>query len=110
MDCMTMSPDDIRREAYTIRKGVCPNLKTETGGYSQPLITLVGGVGDMDSNNNTQYKQQNRIYDSEGLAISECTSPSFNPWYTEGGDENQHIRIRKLTPRECWRSSHGFHG
>ena len=86
--------------------GLAPTLMINGGGYSQPMIIepkLVGGVGEMDSNNNTQYKQQNRIYDSEGLAISECTSPSFNPWYTEGGDENQHIRIRKLTPRECWR-------
>ena len=56
-----------------------------------------GGVGSMDSNNGTQFKQQNRIYDSNGLALCESATKSFNPWYTDG------VRIRKLTPRECWR-------
>lgn len=51
----------------------------------------------MTSNNNTQYHQQNRIYDSEGVALCESSSKSFNPWYRHG------VRIRKLTPRECWR-------
>lgn len=70
------------------------------GGLSRSLMvkespTLVGGIGEMSSNNNTQFYQQNRIYDSEGIALCESSSSSFNPWYTEG------VRIRKLTSREC---------
>jgi len=81
----------------------------------------------MVSNNNTQYYQQDRIYDSDGVALCES---SFNPWYAvasrKRGDTHKieesnreesnaitsintdymvgnGIRIRKLTPRETWR-------
>lgn len=58
---------------------------------------LVGGVGQMKSNNGTQYYQQDRIYDSEEIALCQSANESFNPWYKSG------LRIRKLTPRETWR-------
>ena len=64
--------------------GVCVNDKPK----------VLGGVGEKDSNNNTQWKQQNRIYD-DNVAISVTTS--FNPYYKDS------LRIRKLTPRECFR-------
>ena len=51
----------------------------------------------MKSNNGTQYYQQDRIYDSEEIALCQSANESFNPWYQTG------LRIRKLTPRECWR-------
>lgn len=59
--------------------------------------TLVGGVGEMQSNNGKQYYQQNRIYDSENVALCQSANESFNPWYKTD------LRIRKLTPRECYR-------
>lgn len=59
--------------------------------------TLVGGVGEMLSNNGTQYYQQNRVYDSENIALCQSAHKSFNPWYKTD------LRIRKLTPRECYR-------
>lgn len=101
-----------------VKKDIVPTIpahighgKSEMGDLNcmvKEVPTLVGGVGNMTSNNNTQYYQQNRIYDSNAVALCQSGHKEFNPWYTEGGDENQHIRIRKLTPRECWRSSHGF--
>lgn len=60
-------------------------------------IRLVGGVGLMKSNNNTQFYQQDRIYDADGIALCQSANEQFNPWYKQG------IRIRKLTPKECWR-------
>lgn len=85
-------------------KDVSPSITNlgQGGGLSRSLMvketpTLVGGVGTMSSNKGTQFYQQNRIYDSEGIALCQSSSESFNPWYTEG------IRIRKLTPKECWR-------
>lgn len=60
-------------------------------------IKLVGGVGLMKSNNNTQFYQQDRIYDEEGVALCQSANEQFNPWYKTG------VRIRKLTPKECWR-------
>lgn len=57
---------------------------------------VLGGVGDKDSNSGTQWKQQNRVYDVDKIAISNTTS--FRLYYG-----NNQFRIRKLTPKECWR-------
>ena len=97
--------------------GVCVNDKPK----------VLGGIGEKDSNNNTQWKQQNRIYD-DNVAISITTA--FNPYYAcamrgrEGKQQielsnreiantittvqkdsmvSNNLRIRKLTPRECFR-------
>ena len=69
---------------------------------------VVGGVGEKKSNGGTQYYLQDRIYDGD-KAVSIATA--FNPFYKV--DENEDIqtkdfkaaglRIRKLTPRECFR-------
>jgi DNA (cytosine-5)-methyltransferase 1 len=86
-----------------------PNSKTRRGrvgrGVAQTLTTspqqavveprVIGGIGDKKSNGGTQWYQQDRVYDNE-LAISVTTS--FNPFY-----KDCNYRIRKLTPKECWR-------
>lgn len=38
-----------------------------------------GGVGEKTSNKKTQWHQQDRIYDADGIAL--CISSAFNPWY-----------------------------
>ena len=40
---------------------------------------------------------KDRVYDSNGIATCCATSNFFMPNYTDG------LRIRKLTPKECWR-------
>lgn len=60
-------------------------------------IKLVGGIGEKKSNNGTQYYQQDRVYDSENIALCQSANEGFNPWYKSG------LRIRKLTPKECVR-------
>ena len=65
--------------------------KIKQGGNTEPKV--LGGIGEKDSNNGTQWKQQNRIYDDK-VAISVCTA--FNPYYKDN------LRIRKLTPKESW--------
>ena len=55
---------------------------------------LVGGVGEKDSNNNTQWKQQNRIYSSSS---SISLSTGFMPYF------DMELAIRKPTPLECFR-------
>ena len=40
---------------------------------------------------------KDKIYDSNGIATCCATSNFFMPNYTDG------LRIRKLTPKECWR-------
>ena len=44
-----------------------------------------------------QPSRKDRIYDSEGIAATIATSEFYNPNYTDK------FRIRKLTPKECWR-------
>lgn len=69
---------------------------------------VIGGIGDKKSNNNTQWYQQDRIYDNN-IAIAVTTA--FNPYYIEsmrGGydlmnENTSNLRIRKLTPKECFR-------
>ena len=60
---------------------------------------VLGGIGEKKSNGGTQWYQQDRIYDNK-IAISVTTA--FNPYYFIGG-EMGNLRIRKLTPKECWR-------
>jgi DNA (cytosine-5)-methyltransferase 1 len=55
---------------------------------------VVGGIGEKKSNSGRQWYQQDRIYD-DNVAISVTTA--FNPYY------KNKLRIRKLTPKECWR-------
>lgn len=64
-------------------------------------VKLLGGIGEMKSNNGTQYYQQDRIYDSEEIALCQSANESFNPYYQV--EEHKKLRIRKLTPKECWR-------
>ena len=71
---------------------VMENHGTITAIVDKPKV--LGGIGEKDSNNNTQWKQQNRVYDDK-VAISVTTS--FNPFYKDN------LKIRKLTPRECFR-------
>ena len=44
---------------------------------------LLGGIGEKDSNSNTQWKYQNRIYSSEQSAPTVATA--FNPNFNIGG-------------------------
>lgn len=89
-----------------------PNSNTRRGrvgkGMSQTLTTspqqavvepnLLGGIGNKKSNGGTQHYQQDRIYD-DTLATSVLTQR--NPYYAV--PKEQSLRIRKLTPKECWR-------
>lgn len=54
---------------------------------------VIGGIGEKKSNGGTQYYQQDRIYDNN---ISVAITTQNNPYYRE------ELRIRKLTPRECF--------
>ena len=76
-----------RHQAGSIydQEGLSPNLDTCGGGNRQPLIAndpvLLGGINEMKSNNGRQYYQQDRIYDSESVALCQSANESFNPWY-----------------------------
>lgn len=78
--------------------GLAPAVKENHGTVTATVVPeCIGGVGEKKSNGGRQYYQQDRIYD-DGVAISVTTA--FNPYYAT---EKQPLRIRKLTPKECWR-------
>ena len=71
---------------------------------------LVGGIG--EKNFGKQYRQGNRVYSADAIAMALTASPLGNA----GGysylyevrevhdmNEEQELKIRKLTPKECFR-------
>jgi len=77
-----------------VQKGAIQTLTTQNSLGECVKPKVLGGIGEKDSNNNTQWKQQNRIYDNNvGIAVTTC----FNPNYLDNK-----LRIRKLTPYECF--------
>lgn len=57
-------------------------------------VCVIGGIGEKKSNGGTQWYQQDRIYDNNvGSSLSTCA----NPYY-----QDKQLRIRKLTPCECY--------
>lgn len=68
--------------------------------YVEPKPELLGGVGEV--NFGKQYRQGNRIYDAEAIAMCLLAHPVGNT----GGNSYLYktdYRIRKLTPKECFR-------
>lgn len=59
---------------------------------------LLGGIGEKKSNNGTQYYQQNRVYSGDGIAMCHPANLPGGSYYY-----NFNLRIRKLTPKECYR-------
>lgn len=68
-------------------------VQEETYENAQPKC--IGGIGEKKSNGGTQWYQQDRIYDN---TVSLCVSARETPYYPDS-----QLRIRKLTPKECFR-------
>ena len=82
--------------------GLSPTIQTCGGGNTQPFV--MDGIG--EQNFGKQFRQGNRIYCVDGIATSLMASPTGNAaGYSNlyGSIENPNFRIRKLTPKECWR-------
>ena len=132
-------------EKYYLSEALIKNIThVDTKESNELKPQVLAGIGEKNSNNNTQWYQQNRIYNNN-IAISVTTS--YNPYYkvnnatkksyqeayegdgvnissrmkyqrgnvqkgmiqtitTAGGNERGvaiNEKIRKLTPKECWR-------
>lgn len=92
------------------------------GGGIQPKVLeveVLGGMGEKKSNGGQQYYQQDRIYNTETICPAlngsgdelvpkildkkrkKLGAPESWVWEIDG--QKYQIRIRKLTPKECWR-------
>lgn len=97
------------------KEGPSPTLRCFQGGGLQPKIVeephCIGGIGERKSNGGSQYYQQDRVYKGDismcHPANLSCGSYNYivpeNDGRAECGGEKPKYRIRKLTPRECWR-------
>ncbi|HAO6444824.1 TPA: DNA (cytosine-5-)-methyltransferase [Listeria monocytogenes] len=74
-------------------KGLAPTLTTMQGGGQEPKIAIVGNV------NPSKRGMNGEVYSSEGLA----PTLSSSSWQENNLLQKGNFRIRKLTPRECWR-------
>lgn len=80
------------RRVYS-ENGLSPTIHTCQGGNTEPKV--IGGIGEKKSNGGTQWYQQDRIYDNNvGLSLSTTAQPYY---------PDKQLRIRKLTPCECWK-------
>lgn len=95
------SPTEQRLEPNS--QGLCNTLTSVQKDNLVMEPVLVGGIGEMWGDK--QYRQGNRVYDSESVAMALTAQPLGNT----GGNSYMYLtrepqyRIRKLTPRECWR-------
>ncbi len=89
------SPSKYNASNVVEPNGLAPTVRENHGtitAITEPV--LVGGFGNK-CNKGTQYHNQNRIYSSSS---SSAIPTSFQPNY-----QLPNLRIRKLTPRECFR-------
>ena len=99
-------PDsETRRGRVQDNGNTCPTLTAESQDICRIEMlekpVLLGGVGE-ENEFGTQYRQGNRVYSSNAVAMCLTSQPIGNT----GGNSylyNVNYRIRKLTPRECWR-------
>jgi DNA (cytosine-5)-methyltransferase 1 len=99
------------RGRYNENNKIEQQLELKSDGITNTLTTvqkdnviiepkLVGGIG--EKNFGTQFRQGNRVYDADAIAMCLNASPVGNA----GGNSYLYkvdYKIRKLTPLECWR-------
>lgn len=79
--------------------GLSPTVRTFCGGGQEIKIAeCIGGLGDKKSNGGTQYYQQDRVYQGDIALAHPANLPSGSYNYVTND-----FRIRKLTPKECFR-------
>ena len=81
---------------------VCPTLLAGDSDICRIEPSLVGGLGEKNSNGGTQYYQHDRVYDAESIAMAHQAQLAGGS-YKYMVEEKMQYRIRKLTPKECFR-------
>ena len=81
--------------------GLAPTVKENYGTVTATIAKCVGGVGEKKSNGGKQWFQQDRVYQGDIALAHPAQMPGGSYRYVVG--EPSDLRIRKLTPKECWR-------
>lgn len=98
------SPSGHNASRIVDSKGIAPTVMENHGTVTATVVKdempkLVGGIGEKKSNGGTQYYQQDRVYDSETVAMCHCVNIPNGSYNYQLSD----LRIRKLTEKECFR-------
>lgn len=65
-------------EKYYLNDNIAKQILLNYEGEPEDKPKVIGGVGKKDSNNNTQYKQQNRVYDNNiAISVTTCCNPYY---------------------------------
>lgn len=90
--------------------GIAPTLNTCQGGDRQPKVLV--NMNEMIIDDTYGYKKSNRYYDDYSPALRSERHGLKTVTYNKTAERNESMndkpntagyRIRKLTPRECWR-------
>lgn len=91
------------------KNGMSPTLKTNSGGYSEPIITEdspTGSIKIVGNPSNTGHGNMN-VHDPTGISPTVTARDYKGAKLVAEGlpirEESEAIRIRKLTPLEYWR-------
>lgn len=93
--------DFYKNRGERVYEDVAPTLRSERTGLKVAEPQLVGGIGEKSFG--SQYRQGNRIYDSNAIAMSLMACPTGNAGGNSYLYQTNDLRVRKLTPKECWR-------
>ena len=99
---LDMKGNEQIRRVYSA-DGISPTLQTMQGGNRQPKIVdpvCLNPKGGRNGIDGLQPSRKDRVYDSQAIAATIATSEFYNQNYALLGEK---LRIRKLTPKECWR-------
>lgn len=99
------SPSGHNAASIVDSEGIAPTVMENHGTVTTIVVNdeinpkLVGGFGEKKSNGGSQWYQQDRVYDSESVAMCHCANIPSGTYNYQLSD----LRIRKLTPKECFR-------
>lgn len=103
-DNMVLEPISTNGERREIANTILAGYeRTNMTGFNNDNAILVGGLGEKKSNGGTQYYQQDRVYDANGIAMAHPAQIPEGSYKYMTEDKNMQYRIRKLTPKECFR-------
>jgi len=99
-DIIDITSSCTKNHRGVVQKGKSQTIVCADGGGRGVVIRnpkVVAGIGDKKSNKGTQYYIQNRVYEGD-VSTTTTTEESHQPYWLMDD-----LKIRKLTPRECFR-------
>ena len=82
---------------------ISPTIDTMQGGYRQPLVTIDDNVSNDEIKINVIGNYSPSGYDASRIVDENGLAPTVKENHGTATETIQNYRIRKLTPKECWK-------